>query len=73
MWKKQEKGLKVVKVSKNSPAEKAGIKEGDIIVQFNGRTIKDLVDLKIELFFSQQENSITVIRNKKEHKLKVYF
>ena len=67
------KGLKVVKVKKNSPAEKAGIKKGDIIVQFNGREIKDLVDLKVELFFSQQENSITVLRNGKKVKMKLTF
>ncbi|MBK3332713.1 PDZ domain-containing protein [Persephonella atlantica] len=67
------KGLKVVKVSKDSPAEKAGIKKGDIIIRFNGREIKDLVDLKIELFFSQQENSITVLRNGKKVKMKVSF
>ncbi len=68
-----EKGLKVVKVSKNSPAEKAGIKKGDIIIRFNDRDIKDLIDLKIELFFSQQENSITVLRDGKKVKMKVSF
>ncbi|WP_457642615.1 ChaN family lipoprotein [Persephonella sp.] len=66
-------GLKVEEVSKDSVAEKAGIKKGDIIVGFNGRPIKDLVDLKVELFFAQGENSITVLRNGKKVKLLVDF
>jgi len=68
-----EKGLKVVEVSEGSVAEKSGVKKGDIIVEFNGKQIKDLVDLKVELFFSQQENSMVVKRGKKRVKLKVEF
>lgn len=65
------KGLKVEKVIKDSPAEKAGIKKGDLIVQFNGRDIKDIIDLKIELFFSQGENEIVVERDGKKIKMNI--
>ena len=65
------KGLKVDKVIKDSPAEKAGIKKGDVIIRFNGRKINDIIDLKIELFFSQGENEIVVKRNGKEIKMNI--
>lgn len=38
-------GALVQGVSKGSAAEKAGIKEGDVITQFNGRTVEDSRDL----------------------------
>ena len=66
------KGLKVDKVIKGSPAQKAGIKKGDIIIRFNGRKISDIIDLKIELFFSQGENEIVVKRNNKKIKMKLH-
>jgi C-terminal processing protease CtpA/Prc len=42
---KTEKGALVNSVSDDSPAEKAGIKEDDIIVSFNGKPIEDAGDL----------------------------
>jgi len=42
---KTEKGALVNSVSDDSPAEKAGIKEDDIIVSFNGKAIDDARDL----------------------------
>ncbi len=34
-------GIKILTVEKNSPAEKAGLKAGDIIIEFDGKKIKD--------------------------------
>jgi C-terminal processing protease CtpA/Prc len=42
---KTEKGALVNSVSDDSPARKAGIKEDDIIVSFDGKTIDDASDL----------------------------
>ncbi len=42
---KTEEGALVVEVTEKSPAEKAGILENDVIVQFDGRTISDSEDL----------------------------
>ena len=36
------KGVLVAKVFKNSPADKAGVKEGDIIKEFDGKKIEDV-------------------------------
>lgn len=37
----EPRGAIVVAVGKNSPAEKAGILNGDVVLEFNGKTIKD--------------------------------
>jgi serine protease Do len=42
---KDESGALVGDVTQGGPAEKAGIKAGDIIVEFDGKTIKEMNDL----------------------------
>jgi serine protease Do len=42
---KEEKGALIAEVIKESPAEKAGLKVGDIILEFDGKPIKDMHDL----------------------------
>lgn len=42
---KSEKGALIAEVVKDSPAEKGGLKAGDIILEFDGKTIKDMHDL----------------------------
>ena len=65
------KGVKISGTSKNSPAEKAGLKAGDIIVELDGKEILNIYDysallgaLKIDV-----ETSISVTRNEKRIKL----
>jgi len=41
------KGALVSEVTPKSPAEKAGIKSGDVIVEFNGRPVNDSRNLKL--------------------------
>jgi len=43
---KTEDGACIDHVGEDSPAEKAGLKEGDIIVEFNGKAINDAGDLR---------------------------
>jgi serine protease Do len=42
---KESRGALVAEVLKNSPAERAGVKVGDIIMEFDRKEIKDSVDL----------------------------
>jgi len=42
---KEPKGALVADVTPGGPAEKAGIKRGDVIVEFNGSRINDMADL----------------------------
>jgi serine protease Do len=42
---KEAKGALVSKVFENSPAEQAGLKQGDVIVQFDGREIESSMEL----------------------------
>jgi len=41
-----ETGALVMFVYKNSPAELAGLRQGDVIVEYNGKPIRDAIDLR---------------------------
>ena len=43
---KQKKGAVVTRVMDNSPAEKAGLQAGDIIIKINGRDVKNSSDVR---------------------------
>lgn len=42
-------GLKVTKVGRESPAEKAGLREGDVLLKLNGKDLKAREDLQNQL------------------------
>ncbi len=65
---KTTKGALISKVIPNSPADKAGIQEGDIITQFNGKDIVKATDLPpiVGLIPINSEVAMKVIREKKE-------
>jgi serine protease Do len=67
-----EKGAKIAEVSKESAAEKAGLKSGDIITQVNGDKITDPQGLveSIGKLHPQDLVDITVLRDGKEKKFK---
>jgi serine protease Do len=46
---KETKGALVGDVTADSPAQKAGIKSGDVILEFNGKTVTDSRHLKLEV------------------------
>ena len=68
-----EEGVVVIKVFKNSPAKKAGIKVGDIILKINGVPIKSPQNLA---FFIQRlkpntKLTLEILRNNKPMKIEV--
>ena len=60
--------LTVEAVVPGSPASKAGIKKGDIITQVDGKTVKDIYDLKLELFFIKRGERVTIGIKRKNKK-----
>lgn len=60
-------------VVKNSPADKAGIKENDIILEVNGDKISENTDLsdKIQLMHAGDEVELTYLRKDKTQKAKI--
>ena len=54
------KGVKVLDVSDESLADKAGLKEGDIITEFDGKSINSADDLASAAKASKDKNSISV-------------
>lgn len=66
-------GLKVAKVVPDSAAGKAGIKEKDIVLSFNGKPINDMLSLKQLLirFEAGEEVEIVYLRDEKESTVKL--
>lgn len=66
-------GALVANVSKDGPAEKAGVKVGDVIVEFDGKEVKDSAELPIIVARTQVEKKVRmkVLRDKKEVMLNV--
>ena len=67
------RGALVANVSKDGPAEKAGVRVGDVIVEFDGKEIKDSGDLPIIVARTpvDTKSSLKVLRDKKEVTLSV--
>ncbi|HEX2229170.1 MAG TPA: DegQ family serine endoprotease [Candidatus Binatia bacterium] len=66
-------GALVANVSKDGPAEKAGVKVGDVIVEFDGKEVKDSADLPIIVARTPVDKKVRmkVLRDKKEVTLNV--
>jgi hypothetical protein len=71
--KKGEKGVLVRKITPESPAEKAGIKENDLITKINNRQINGIGDLQVFMQETKvgQEITLTILRDGKGKNIKV--
>ena len=66
-------GLEVQSVTEDSPAEKAGISEGDVITEFNGEKLTSVANLNSLLNKCKEGDEIvlTVLRDGETQKIKV--
>jgi len=64
---KNEEGVLISMVNPNEPAEKAGLKSGDVILEFNGKKIEDVKSLQRTVAESAVESKavVKVWRDKK--------
>jgi serine protease Do len=69
----KSQGALVANVSKDGPADKAGVKVGDVIVEFDGKEVKESGDLPIIVARTPVDKKVKmkVLRDKKEVVLNV--
>jgi serine protease Do len=67
------KGVKVLEVDDESNAEKAGIEEGDIIVEFDGKPVNSATELSTAAREAREKNPIKVklTRDGKSHDIEI--
>ena len=64
----EPRGALVASVAENSPSDKAGVKAGDIILEFNGERIQEMKELPIIVAKTEvgKKVDVKIWRNKKE-------
>ena len=70
---KTRNGALIADVVEKSPAEEAGIQEGDVIIEFNGKPIANTANLKnvVSLTAPESTSKVKVIRNGSPRTIKV--
>lgn len=70
---KDQKGILVSQVSEDSPAEKAGMKQGDVIIEFNGKPVDQVGHFRNEVALKRPGSleNITILRNGKRKVLSI--
>jgi serine protease Do len=69
----EKQGVLIADVSEDSPAERAGIKRGDLVIGFNGKKVKDVGQFRnmVALTPPKTEAKMVVIRNGKRTEITV--
>ena len=69
---KDDEGALILKVEEKSPAEEAGLKSGDVIVQMEGKDVSTPEDIKDVLSDLEEGDKVTiqVVRHKKKKSVK---
>ena len=70
---REEYGVEVTRIEADSPAEKAGMKAGDVIVKVDDSSVSTTAEVTRALrgLRSRKNFNVTVVRNKKEMPLTV--
>lgn len=68
-----EEGVAIYSVENNSPADKAGLKKGDIIIKLAGKEVGSLAEFRYELYKHNpnEEVEVTYLRDGKEQTTKL--
>jgi aminopeptidase N len=56
----KDRHLVITGVDEHTPAQKAGLKTGDVIQKFEQRPIQSLADLRLNLFFSKSGSTVKI-------------
>ena len=69
----QSQGILVAQVSEDSPAKKAGLKQGDVIVGYQDKPVKDIGGFRnrVALTAPGSRETLTIIRDGKRQKVKI--
>lgn len=65
------KGVKIKDIKKDSPAEKSGLKIGDIITKFDNKNVEEVNDIKWSYFQAGQNVTIEISRGKEKKVIEV--
>ncbi|MBN1503882.1 MAG: DegQ family serine endoprotease [Candidatus Eisenbacteria bacterium] len=67
------RGVVISEVAKGGPAEKAGLRQGDVILQFEGKKVATTVELRNLVVETPPETDVdvTILRDGKEKKVRV--
>lgn len=70
---KEKSGALVTEVSKDSPAAKGGIKQGDLIIRYDGKPVADVTDLRNRVAMTPPGSKVdlTLIRDGRQEELTV--
>lgn len=68
-----DSGVVIVDVLKNSPAEKSGLKKGDVIIKINSNDINNISEFRYNLYKYNigEEIDVTIYRNSEKQIIKV--
>lgn len=70
---KNDKGILIAQVTKNSPADKAGLKAGDVIVSYRGRPVSEVGEFRNQVALAQPGSKVEfdIMRDGKQRTVSV--
>ena len=70
---KLDKGIYIAEVTKNSPAEKVGVKRGDILLEIDGIELEKMSELRTYIYGKNvgEKVNIKLVRSNKEYQISV--